>query len=1156
MAELNGTLGTDIPYTEISGVAATNTFQDLLAEENLTIQYDSVNRGVAPSFGDIVFRGGDSSTGVGDQVTDTTPITSFTGLILGLGDVTPAIVSASWDRLVLNTDITLTRGSVTILFEATSLRIEGGRQFLEITNVRPTGATNAVDITGAGAMSIEFQAAAVFDTSGIVVNPSDPFVATDALTAQDAIIYSNFLTISGDTSTNTLLNFDNVVFNIMYENPSAVISEEWTGRTVLTDVQFIKRTNGFIQLPSDLNRNTWVPVINGLEIINPGFDTALFIFQTNAIDVTNTDVRLNGLNFTGNVTSNLRTALQFFNFSPGASLSTGGFNGGPTGISDVGWSIRATHVGPADIGNVTSNLAGGFSNMPTFYSILWAPNLVDHNTPPTQPGFTNRAILNNGSASLWLVEPNVGSNSTRFLSTNRTDTATLEVTTNNPTEARAYQANNPRFVDIGTTTTATVALTEGYKVRYTGAIDNVAHANAGITGSTVVPVVDQSSTDFLMTGASPGYLVLNQALVMTSPSTPTVFNPNTNNFIINQGNWQSDVNRITRSFVNDVTYSTALPGTPNPALVTAQGVIAEELIEASSVSQYLNGRSSANAPVVVNDFADIYPVIRRFYYDGNPKGAFPLSATGGTLKFDRGVNIGTAVTLGYTAQSIDFPVTNNEPILTTPENGISVFDFDGVGVNWNNVELPNDITILGGSHSNLGDLTQRTWVAQGSISIILDEAGTPVFDIRQLVGNVTVASGGSVTIRNSGNGNVTITGGLPAGVTTATTGAFPGTFTVPQEINVGGLPEDAIVSVYSVDSSNVKTLQGFRNFATRNTAIEVPANQLLLFVSQHPLREPLVTENAGLSDGASLTVDYGGWSIDSLIPSFTQANPLTAFPNYNAGDADISVTTAGITGDNGNRTFQLNLWGLVRATTTHRDAIVNEWATGDTYADLDVRLIVDGATQNLRVGPNFRIGPRVGSQDQQYNIVARNGSVDTRIFVPVIIRGRLVERFTAVGTVNAGATSVFPLLDSDGAAVPIASIDTVPSSDVGYEFLLADEVSARAGLGTNANPIVFNTGDGNASVNVADLAVLEPTAVLGDAQFTNARPIVITTPRIAGGTPTDNVGSLDGSFLEQGIIDYSRFSSGVDDSVTGQRVGLMAGDNLLGIRPTTHNPTT
>ena len=381
-----------------------------------------------------------------------------------------------------------------------------------------------------------------------------------------------------------------------------------------------------------------------------------------------------------------------------------------------------------------------------------------------------------------------------------------------------------------------------------------------------------------------------------------------------------------------------------------------------------------------------------------------------------------------------------------------------------------------------------------------------------------------------------------------------------------GKPDGAAARVYnSTSKAQIGTLVN-----SADTVLNIPANPdgtipNIFVVTVHANRIPLISEFTNIARGSQSFVNYSGWEVDPLVSTITVPTTVRAFSENNASN-DLTVTTVGFNeaGGGNSRAVQSAIWGALRASPQHVEGIVAKWAPGNSYNSLDNRLLIDTAL-NLTVSSAFRIGPRVGTSDQQYAVIDRQTLLpNERNFVPITIRGQIVERFTAVGTTSGTGTGFFALLDDAGNTVTLANIDTTPASDVSYEFAGTQangQVVVLRGFATTANPILLTQGGTNALVSVAELATLvntgrsaTTTINFNSVTFNEASPIVITTPTQPA-SDDDEIGALDATYLSDTEIDYGRFRAEMDASRTGVRVQNMSQDQLLGIRPATHEPS-
>ena len=227
------------------------------------------------------------------------------------------------------------------------------------------------------------------------------------------------------------------------------------------------------------------------------------------------------------------------------------------------------------------------------------------------------------------------------------------------------------------------------------------------------------------------------------------------------------------------------------ALLEHQQVI----YDARSLSPYLNSRTATTALTQdIDDFADIYPSLRRYWYDTfSLQQEFGVSVSGTTLTFDRNTEFTTTGNLATTTTNNVINLMDTTPTLTGDN---TTFDFGTVTVDWNSITPPSGITLSGGTHNELPAPSMLNLTTQGTV--VMNVAGgtsTPVtFD--SLFGDITIGSG-TLTMNNTSGSNVNVQineADVPTGFVFGTNftrvdvpvGAIIETVTVPAHAEVGG----------------------------------------------------------------------------------------------------------------------------------------------------------------------------------------------------------------------------------------------------------------------------------------------------------------------------------------------------------------------------------
>ena len=466
------------------------------------------------------------------------------------------------------------------------------------------------------------------DTAGLILNAE--------LTTQSFQYWMNRL----DTGTSInaaaveALDATDTNFNLLYSGGGQV-DPITQGTWNLTNCRVLRRTTGGVYIFGRFSADSaWRANINGLILESYGGNIT---FHTGGLDVDNSTIA--GLQLLGNSTAQLNAISAQFGFVTGNVADNQAFdNSGSYGGVDYGYSIRFVHQGSPD-GNVSDNDA-----VPTQWALYSATDLRNIVTPGSDFATVNGAqsvIQINRNAAVWFLDPNMGNlageaNAGRNMLVGFHNGNPPNST--NPAEIRTLISDRQTFQD---STGADVA---GTKVRYSAFTLNIPDNYVRTTPPTVVTdneiTVDNSNYNGVMVQSQRDYL---EALTGT---TTAAVNSRSPQIVGNQVvPLRTDITRTVRNFRYDFPYETALTYDPNrmAGLVAATATRNEGVDLAAYLNSYATSADAPASSATITTIDDIFPALRRNWFEGAPTAAFSITGTGGNnLTFASAVSMNTS----------------------------------------------------------------------------------------------------------------------------------------------------------------------------------------------------------------------------------------------------------------------------------------------------------------------------------------------------------------------------------------------------------------------------------------------------------------------------------------------------------------------------------
>ena len=481
------------------------------------------------------------------------------------------------------------------------------------------------------------------------------------------------------------------------------------------------------------------------------------------------DSSIAGLELDGFVSAFVNSFTAFHRFSPSQSLNSGSI--GTSYQNTYGFSWRTVHQGGA---LTAANTQDNDTFTPPQYGLFTRPlihRLLDTSNIPNAYKSVNAATVNakqfNHAVAEFWVNPDWGTFTDEdlhiaFHQTNQPDNA-------NPTVLWLFQAHNPLFRDAA----ALSRVTEDIKIRYANAsrmiptaytynsppavLNNNEVVVSGTDGS--FSGVQHGATGTALTSSS-GMWVQADRRYFNLQSTTHYPGTTSDNARRNPGNANNTIEEPgsqtfwVKSFSHNFEYEFANALSSSTCEDTALLEHNQVIYDARSLAPYLNSRTATTALTQdIDDFADIYPSLRRYWYDTfSLQQAFGVSVSGTTLTFDRNTEFTTTGNLATTTTNNVINLMDTTPTLTGDN---TTFAFGTTTVDWNSITPPSGIILSGGTHNELPAPSMLNLTVTNNVTLnVAGGTDTPVtFD--SLFGDITIGSG-TLTVNNTSGSNVNV----------------------------------------------------------------------------------------------------------------------------------------------------------------------------------------------------------------------------------------------------------------------------------------------------------------------------------------------------------------------------------------------------------------
>ncbi|MCY4584076.1 MAG: hypothetical protein OXE50_14965, partial [Chloroflexi bacterium] len=337
---------------------------------------------------------------------------------------------------------------------------------------------------------------------------------------------------------------------------------------------------------------------------------------------------------------------------------------------------------------------------------------------------------------------------------------------------------------------------------------------------------------------------------------------------------RTDITRTVRNFRYDFPYETNVVYNPN--IMTALLTATPTPNEGVDLAEYLNGHATAgDAPAsgtAVASMDDIFPALRRNWYEDTPKGTFPVTGTGGNnLTFANTVSL-----LPGQTTVVNTDGTADVNIATTLTAGvINSLTFNGASATLESVALPT-LTLNG---TAVLDILGTTFGAGTTIGVanLRDVQANHFANGITFTGNTNVSidpAQDSFTIGNT----VTFSGGATQRITLEKTTGDPITITVPASQNVSD-PDTSVVRGFQAGTG-----------VTLENAPEAPVENRIVVptpaAGRYAIRQTVGDVNTEIVPPADFSA---GDTITHTINDTVFTNPADTVQVYVKYDSTIGV---------------------------------------------------------------------------------------------------------------------------------------------------------------------------------------------------------------------------------------------------------------------------